>query len=149
MVSQAAGQLTRRVVAAAIGALAQVIEAVAVRKPAGQPQLGHVGTGVGQRADDLDGLIQLGPVGQSPAGVSPVRQPAGQLPPSMIVSSGGQRPKLINLIVLSQDVGAPPPRRITGLTTRRTRSSHVLKCTGLWISSARADQALGPAPQWP
>ena len=61
MVGQQPGQLTRSVVAGS-GALAQLLDAVTVSQPAGQPQLRHVVPGIGQRTDDLDGLLQPGPV---------------------------------------------------------------------------------------
>ena len=43
-------------VASRPGPLAQLIELTPLSQPPGQPQPGHVVPGVGQRADDLDGL---------------------------------------------------------------------------------------------
>ena len=56
----------RSMVAASSGALAQLIEAVTVSQPAGQPQLGYVVPGIGQRADDLNGLLHLGQAARPP-----------------------------------------------------------------------------------
>ena len=55
----------------------------------------------------------------------PVGQRAGQLPPRVIVSGGGQLPQLINVIVLGQLIGPPPARRIIG-PSGRPGISHAL-----------------------
>ena len=80
------------------GALAQLTEVVTVGQPAGQPQLGFLIPGAGQRADDLDGF----------SGPAPVGQPAGQLPPGMLVPEAGPLSKLASLVVFGQLVSPPP-----------------------------------------
>lgn len=61
---QPLSQLMQRGGAPAGGPLAQLIEVIAVSQPARQPQPGHLIPGVGERADDLDGFLGPGPVGQ-------------------------------------------------------------------------------------
>ncbi len=71
---QPPSQLMQSGVAPAGGAPTQLIEVVTVSQPAGQPQVGYVVPGAGQRADDLDGFLRPGPV----AIASPNEKPCHQ-----------------------------------------------------------------------
>src|SRR5712691_8245282 len=75
-------------------ALTQLIDLAPLSQPPGKPQLGHVVPGVGQRADDLDGLFRPGPVGQ----------PAGQRP-GVLVPGSGALAKLTDLVTSSSCPG--------------------------------------------
>jgi hypothetical protein len=94
LLGQPPGQLTQRVITTGGRPATQLIKHIAISQPPGQPQFGHLVPGIGKRADDLNSLRQRGPA-------RPVRQPAGQLPPGMIISADGQPPKLVSLVVLA------------------------------------------------
>jgi hypothetical protein len=81
MTGQPPGQLILGMVITAARAAAKLIGAIPLSQPAGEPQLGNVIPGVGQRPDSPDGLLGPGPVGW----------PAGQLPPGVLIS--GQSPR--------------------------------------------------------
>jgi hypothetical protein len=78
-------------IAAAGYALTQLIDLAPLSQPPCKPQLGRVVPGVGQRADDLDGLFRPGPVGQ----------PAGRLPPGVLVPGSGALANLTDLVTSS------------------------------------------------
>jgi len=117
---QPSGQLKQGMVAAAGGPLAQLTELVPLSQPPGQPELGDVVPGVGQRADDPDGLLSPGPV----------RQPAGQLPPGMLVSGFGPLAECADLVVFGQLVSPPPPFRVFRGAAQRMGHRNSLAKTG-------------------
>jgi hypothetical protein len=86
------------VVIARVRALAQLTGLIALSQPAGQPKLGDVVSGIGQRTDQREGLL----------GSAPITKPRGKLPPGMIVATVGTLAHLIYLIVLGQAVRLPP-----------------------------------------
>ncbi|HEU5421027.1 MAG TPA: STAS domain-containing protein [Streptosporangiaceae bacterium] len=79
-------------VMAGVGAPAQLSNLAAVGQPAGQPELGDIVSGIGERADHRDRFP--GPV--------PLGQPAGKLPAGMIVAAAGPPAQLISLVAASQ-----------------------------------------------
>jgi hypothetical protein len=95
---QPAGQLVQGVSIAGVRSLPQLSGLTALSQPAGQPELGHVLTGIGQWADHGRGL----------RGPAPVTKPAGQLPAGMIIAPVGPLAQLLSLVVLGQAVGLPP-----------------------------------------
>ena len=118
VIGQPPGQLKQGVVASRSGALAQLIGLVPLSQPAGQPQLGYVVSGVGQRPDDLDGFAGPGPVGQ----------PARQLPPGMLVPGLGALAQLPGLVVFGQLVSPPPPFRVfRGIAQRMGHRNNLAK----------------------
>ena len=102
MPRQPLSQLIQGGVASRVGPPAQLIDVVTVGQPVSQEPLGHLIPVVGQRTDDLDGLLSPGPV----------RQPAGQLPPGMLIPGLGPLAQLPVQIVLGQLVSPPPPFRV-------------------------------------
>jgi len=99
---QPLSQLIQSGVATAIGPPAQLIDVVTVGQPASQEPLGYLISVVGQRADDLYGVL----------GPGPVRQLAGELPPGMLIPGFGMLAQLFVPVVLGQLVSPPPPLRV-------------------------------------
>jgi hypothetical protein len=104
MPGQPFGQLMQGWVARPGGPLAELIGVVIVGQPPGQPQLGYLIPGVGQRADDLDSFF----------GPDPVGQPAGELPPGVLVSVFRELAEFRGLVAFGELVGPPPPLRVLG-----------------------------------
>jgi hypothetical protein len=83
--------------------------------------------------------------------LAPVSQPAGELPPGMIVATFGAAAQLINFVVLGQAIRLPPLRRVVWICSWRigqcltsvARSCRHQKRTARLRSSVKAGEPLG------